>query len=163
MVLSLEIARQKEIIREKYACVLNGGSCSAHTTSFPSGFSAQEPLLFLCMLIHLTKLAKHGLRPHGLHSLYNLVSVSLLSSYNLKSPETINDTACQVSALLHKPNWQQNDILKSLVSHMPPHAASQVILLHGENTELGVRFFKWVCKQSTYCYDVNSRDRKSVV
>lgn len=158
MVLSLEIARQKEIRLEgNTPILLNGGSCSSHTTSFPSGFSPQEPLLFLCMLIHLTKLTKHGLRPHGLHSLYNLVSVSLLSSYNLKSPEIINDTACQVSALLHKPNWQQNDILKSLVSHMPPHVASQVILLHGENTELGVRFFKWVCKQSTYCYDVNSR------
>lgn len=132
---------------------------SSHTTSFvPFWFSPQDHLLFLCMLIHLTKLTKHGLRPHVFHSVYNLFFVSLLSSYNLKSPETINDTAYQVSALLNKPNWQQNDILKSLVSHMPPHVASQVILLlHGHNTELGVRFFKWVCKQSTYCYYVNSK------
>ncbi|KAJ4728433.1 Pentatricopeptide repeat-containing protein [Melia azedarach] len=110
------------------------------------------------MLIHLTKLTKHGVRPSVFQSpyKYNLFCVSF-SSYNLKLPETINDTANQVSAFLNKPNWQQNDFLKSLVSHMTPHVAYQVILLQGNDTHQGVRFFNWVCRHSTYCYDVESR------
>lgn len=47
--------------------------------------------------------------------------------------------------------------LKSLVSHMSPESACKVISLHSDNIALCVRFFKWVCKQSTYCYSIDSR------
>ncbi|KAJ0112700.1 hypothetical protein Patl1_01532 [Pistacia atlantica] len=40
---------------------------------------------------------------------------------------------------------------------MTPNVASQVVLLQGNNPDLGFRFFKWVCKQSTYCYDIGGR------
>lgn len=39
---------------------------------------------------------------------------------------------------------------------MAPLSASKTFELHGYNMELGVRFFKWVCKHSTYCYDLDS-------
>ncbi|KAF5446427.1 hypothetical protein F2P56_032055, partial [Juglans regia] len=47
--------------------------------------------------------------------------------------------------------------LWSLISHMTPLSASKTIERHGYNMELGVRFFKWVCKHSTSCYDLDSR------
>ncbi|KAL6339488.1 hypothetical protein AAG906_033027 [Vitis piasezkii] len=47
--------------------------------------------------------------------------------------------------------------LKSLASHMTPHLAGKIIGLHSNNVELGVRFFKWICRQSSYCYDLDGR------
>ncbi|XP_037495778.1 pentatricopeptide repeat-containing protein At3g07290, mitochondrial [Jatropha curcas] len=109
------------------------------------------------MLIHTTKLTKAPFGPLVFPSQFIFSSVSLISTYNQKNPETVEGTVYLVSSLVNKPNWERNSHLKSLVSHMPPFAVHKIIELHNNNTELGVRFFKWVCKQSTYCYDIDSR------
>lgn len=111
-----------------------------------------------CMLAHPTKLARLPIRPHVFQSATMRLPISLLTSQILKDPETTtHNNVYNVSAMLNKQNWQQSSLLKSLVSHMTPKVASQVLLLHGNSPELGFRFFKWVCKQSTYCYDIDGR------
>ncbi|XP_037495775.1 pentatricopeptide repeat-containing protein At3g07290, mitochondrial-like [Jatropha curcas] len=109
------------------------------------------------MLIQTTKLAKAPFGPLVFPSQFIFSSVSLISISNRKNPETVEGTVYFVSSLVNKPNWERNGHLKSLVSHMPPFAVHKIIELHNNNTELGVRFFKWVCRQSTYCYDIDSR------
>ncbi|KAI7982774.1 Pentatricopeptide repeat-containing protein [Camellia lanceoleosa] len=88
----------------------------------------------------------------------------MLSSFSLPFPpsqtvssESVDDTISRISTLINQPNWEQSNPLKLLVSHIPPHAASNVIAQHSHNIELGIRFFRWVCKQSTHCYDLDSR------
>ncbi|XP_065873203.1 pentatricopeptide repeat-containing protein At3g07290, mitochondrial [Euphorbia lathyris] len=104
------------------------------------------------MLLPRTKLTKIPLlRPTS------FISVSLLSTYDQTTPETINDDSFLVSSLIKNPNWDGNTLLKSMVSHMPPHTAHKIIQLHRNDTDLGVRFFNWVCKQSSYCYDIDSK------
>ncbi|XP_010524658.1 PREDICTED: pentatricopeptide repeat-containing protein At3g07290, mitochondrial isoform X2 [Tarenaya hassleriana] len=73
------------------------------------------------------------------------------------NPETSDDTVLDVLSLLRSPKWEQNSILKSIVSHISPHVASQVISRHGGDTDLCLRFFKWVCKHSSYCYDLGQK------
>ncbi|XP_021814188.1 pentatricopeptide repeat-containing protein At3g07290, mitochondrial isoform X1 [Prunus avium] len=87
----------------------------------------------------------------------SLSSVSYQSSRSQAIPESLDDTTSRVSAFLKQPNWERSNLLKSLVSHMAPYAATKVLQLHGNDIELGVRFFKWVCKHSTYCYDFDNR------
>ncbi|KAM1421591.1 hypothetical protein ACFX2I_003830 [Malus domestica] len=86
-----------------------------------------------------------------------LSSVAYQSSGSRAAPESSDDTTSRVSSLIQQPNWERSSLLKSMVSHMAPQAAAKVLQLHGGDTELGVRFFKWVCKHSTYCYDLDSR------
>ncbi|TQD87866.1 hypothetical protein C1H46_026569 [Malus baccata] len=86
-----------------------------------------------------------------------LSSVAYQSSGSRAAPESSDDTTSRVSSLIQQPNWERSSLLKSMVSHMAPRAAAKVLQLHGGDTELGVRFFKWVCKHSTYCYDLDSR------
>ncbi|XP_031285574.1 pentatricopeptide repeat-containing protein At3g07290, mitochondrial isoform X2 [Pistacia vera] len=110
------------------------------------------------MLIHPTKLTRLPIRLHVFQSATMRLCISLFSSQILKDPETTtHNIVYNVSTLLNKQNWQQNNLLKLLVSHMTPNVASQVVLLQGNNPDLGFRFFKWVCKQSTYCYDIGGR------
>ncbi|KAJ4834605.1 hypothetical protein Tsubulata_049709 [Turnera subulata] len=42
---------------------------------------------------------------------------------------------------------------------MTPQEAHRVVELNRNDTSLGVWFFKWACRQSTYCYHVDSRIR----
>ncbi|XP_021907171.1 pentatricopeptide repeat-containing protein At3g07290, mitochondrial [Carica papaya] len=119
--------------------------------------STRSLSLALCMLIHGTKVVKVFSGAHAFCSPSLFISLSLFSSYKQTDPKTIEHSAFNVSALLRKPNWEQDNLLKSVVSHMTPHVASNVISLHNINPQLGVRFFKWVCKQSTYCYDIEHR------
>ncbi|XP_048429627.1 pentatricopeptide repeat-containing protein At3g07290, mitochondrial isoform X2 [Pyrus x bretschneideri] len=86
-----------------------------------------------------------------------LSSVAYQSSGSRAAPESSVDTTSRVSSLIQQPNWERSSLLKSMVSHMAPQVAAKVLQLHGGDTELGVRFFKWVCKHSTYCYDLDSR------
>ncbi|KAK2971429.1 hypothetical protein RJ640_025379 [Escallonia rubra] len=81
------------------------------------------------------------------------------SPTNLASPlQPPDDTPYRVSTLITQPiSWDQNKQLKSLVSHMDPQSACDVLHFHSNNTQLGVKFFKWVCKQSTYCYGLDGR------
>ncbi|KAJ8900419.1 hypothetical protein K2173_025196 [Erythroxylum novogranatense] len=109
------------------------------------------------MLIHLTKLAKVCLRSNVFPSPSVLSSVFFFSSYDQTSSKPIKDVVFHVSALINKPKWEDNTFLKSLVSHMSPHEACKTIELQSNNDDLGVRFFQWICKQSTYCYDIDSR------
>ncbi|XP_010464347.1 PREDICTED: pentatricopeptide repeat-containing protein At3g07290, mitochondrial-like isoform X1 [Camelina sativa] len=62
-----------------------------------------------------------------------------------------------VASLLKNPNWEKNSSLKSLVSHMNPHVASQVIALQRSDNDICVRFFMWVCKHSSYCFEPAQR------
>ncbi|XVF72305.1 hypothetical protein PTKIN_Ptkin12aG0110200 [Pterospermum kingtungense] len=89
-----------------------------------------------------------------------LYSVSSPSSYN-QTPTVVTseDTALLTSSLINQPNWKTDQTLKSLVSHMDPNVAAQVILLQNDKVSLALQFFQWVCQHSTYCYDVNSRIR----
>ncbi|CAL5353420.1 unnamed protein product [Camellia sinensis] len=117
-------------------------------------------MCLLCMLIPTNKLLKLRLKPS--HVLKQ--SVSMLSSFSLPFPPnqtvssaSVDDTISRISPLINQPNWEQSNPLKLLVSHIPPHAASNVIAQYSHNIELGIRFFRWVCKQSTHCYDLDSR------
>ncbi|XP_022758749.1 pentatricopeptide repeat-containing protein At3g07290, mitochondrial [Durio zibethinus] len=89
----------------------------------------------------------------------SLNSVSFLSSYNQTTAVVLTpqDTAHRTSSLINQPNWKTNLTLKSLVSHMNPNVAAQVILLQNNNVSLAFKFFQWVCQHSTYCYDTTSR------
>ncbi|EOA31849.1 hypothetical protein CARUB_v10015076mg [Capsella rubella] len=58
-----------------------------------------------------------------------------------------------VASLLKISNWEKNSSLKSLVSHMNPHVASQVISHQRSDNDICVRFFMWVCKHSSYCFE----------
>ncbi|EPS62491.1 hypothetical protein M569_12300 [Genlisea aurea] len=64
-----------------------------------------------------------------------------------------------ISALLKKPNWENDDKLKSLVSHSSPESVSTVLSLHHRDIPLCLRFFKWACRRSTYCYGIEARIR----
>ncbi|XVE72705.1 hypothetical protein DITRI_Ditri11bG0060600 [Diplodiscus trichospermus] len=88
-----------------------------------------------------------------------LCSVSFLSSHNRTTPAVVTseDTAHRISSLINQPNWKTDHILKSLVSHMNPNVAAQVILLQDDKVSLAFQFFQWVCQHSTYCYDLTSR------
>ncbi|GMI73489.1 hypothetical protein like AT3G07290 [Hibiscus trionum] len=81
------------------------------------------------------------------------------SFISISSKPTPQDIAHRVSSLINQPNWKTNDTLKSLVSHMNPSVAAQVILLQNHQLKLALRFFQWVCQHSTYCYDTTSRIR----
>ena len=83
----------------------------------------------------------------------------MFSSPSLQSTsdQTMEGTAFHISSLINKPNWEHDKTLKSLASHMSPHLAGKIIGLHSNNVELGVRFFKWVSRQSAYCYDLDGR------
>ncbi|XP_059626248.1 pentatricopeptide repeat-containing protein At3g07290, mitochondrial [Cornus florida] len=104
------------------------------------------------MLSHTSKRLNFCFR-----SYYLKQSLSMLSSVSFRSPDASDDAVHRVSTLINQPNWEQDHHLKSLVSHMTPHVASNVMALNSTNIKLGVQFFKWVCKQSTYCYDLDSR------
>ncbi|KAI3472718.1 hypothetical protein Pfo_028078 [Paulownia fortunei] len=103
------------------------------------------------MLLRAVRLQALLLKPH----FQALQSLSLLST--TPHPGPLNDTVYDVSALIKKPNWQKNIRLKSLVSHLNPHLVSRIIAFHSRDIPLCLKFFKWVCKQSTYCYDIDSR------
>ncbi|KAL0436702.1 UNVERIFIED_CONTAM: Quinone-oxidoreductase QR1, chloroplastic [Sesamum radiatum] len=92
-----------------------------------------------------------SLKPH----LHALQSLSLLSTTPLPRPSI--DAVTDVSAQLKKPNWQTSNHLKSLVSHLNPHLVSKIIASHSRDIPLCLKFFKWVCQQSTYCYDMDGR------
>ncbi|KAL5538304.1 hypothetical protein UlMin_045837 [Ulmus minor] len=87
--------------------------------------------------------------------------VSFLSSFIQTHPQTITYAATsrvsRVSDLINQPNWENNQLLNSLASHITPYEASKIIHLHSSNIQLGLRFFKWVSNQSTYCYDLDAR------
>ncbi|KAG5514830.1 hypothetical protein RHGRI_036021 [Rhododendron griersonianum] len=111
-------------------------------------------------LDYLVQLLKSRFKPshvHKPHPFSMFSSTPLPSPPNQTVPTPLNDTVHHISSLITQPNWEQSNRLKSLVSHMPPHLASDVIARHSSNVELGVRFFTWVCKQSTYCYDFHCR------
>ncbi|KAL8526013.1 hypothetical protein ACS0TY_015291 [Phlomoides rotata] len=84
-----------------------------------------------------------------------LQSLSLLCT--APHPGQQNDIVLSVSALIKKPTWQNNIYLKSLVSHLSPHLVSRIIALNSRDIPLCLKFFKWVCNQSSYCYDIDSR------
>lgn len=110
------------------------------------------------MLAHRTKLLNLASRAFLLvPSPPSISHASCSSSVGPTNPEATDDLISRVSALMKKPNWEQSSLLKSLVSHMSPGTASKLIERHSSDIELGVRFFKWVCRQSTYCYDLDSR------
>lgn len=110
------------------------------------------------MLIQTNKLLGLRSRP-AIVCPYNLLTSFLFYLSPLDQPisESIDESTSYVSALIKEPNWEQSSLLKSLVSHMTPLSASKVIELNSNNAELGVRFFKWVCRHSTYCYDLDGR------
>ncbi|KAJ0052903.1 hypothetical protein Pint_01492 [Pistacia integerrima] len=104
------------------------------------------------MLIHPTKLARLPIRLHAFQSATMRLRISLLSSQILKDPETTtHNIVYNASTLLNKQNWQQNNLLKLLVSHMTPNVASQVVLLQGNNPDLGFRFFKAIVELIKEC------------
>ncbi|KAL3850434.1 hypothetical protein ACJIZ3_012316 [Penstemon smallii] len=104
------------------------------------------------MLLRAIRLQALPLKTHNFRALQ---SISLLSS--LPNSDPLNDTVHHISTLLKKPNWQNNIRLKSFVSHMNPHLVSKIIAFHSHDIPLSLNFSKWVCKQSTYCYDIDSR------
>ncbi|KAL0286379.1 UNVERIFIED_CONTAM: Pentatricopeptide repeat-containing protein, mitochondrial [Sesamum angustifolium] len=103
------------------------------------------------MLLRVVRTEPFSLKLH----LHALQSLSLLSTTPLPSPS--NDAVTHVSALLKKPNWQMSNRLKSLVSHLNPRSVSKIIASHSRDIPLCLKFFKWVCQQSTYCYDMDGR------
>ncbi|KAL2488274.1 Pentatricopeptide repeat-containing protein [Forsythia ovata] len=103
------------------------------------------------MLLRTFKFQALPLKPH----LRSHQSLSLVSSIPID--DAPNDTVYHVSTLIKKPGWEKNNQLKLLVSHMNPLVASKIIALHSNDIPLSLKFFKWVCMQSTYCYDIDSR------
>ncbi|KAK4440985.1 Pentatricopeptide repeat-containing protein, mitochondrial [Sesamum alatum] len=103
------------------------------------------------MLLRVIRPEPFSFKPHFLA----LQSLSLLST--TPHPRPSNDAVTNVSALLKKPNWQTSNHLKSLVSHLNPHLVSKVIASQRRDIPLCLKFFKWVCRQSTYCYDMDGR------
>ncbi|KAK6145132.1 hypothetical protein DH2020_021952 [Rehmannia glutinosa] len=103
------------------------------------------------MLFRVVRLQALSLKPH----FHALQSLSFLCT--TPHPGALNDTVFSVSALLKKPNWKKNIRLKSLVSHLNPHLVSRIIASQSRDIPLCIKFFKWVCKQSTCCYDVERR------
>ncbi|KAL1211950.1 Pentatricopeptide repeat-containing protein [Cardamine amara subsp. amara] len=102
------------------------------------------------MLIHFRSPRKIlALGSHVFPSSYAFFSVT--SRPSLFSPDEV--AAHDVASLLKSPNWEKNNSLKSLVSHMSPHVASQVIALQRSDNDICARFFMWVCKHSSYCFD----------
>ncbi|KAG2318174.1 hypothetical protein Bca52824_021296 [Brassica carinata] len=103
------------------------------------------------MLIHIRSSRKiSSLARHALHSSNAHLSVSPQQPSHLPPDEEA--AAAAAASFLKTPNWEKNNTLKSLVSHMNPHIASQVISLHSTETDACVRFFTWVCKHSSYCF-----------
>ncbi|KAG6411890.1 hypothetical protein SASPL_124543 [Salvia splendens] len=72
-------------------------------------------------------------------------------------PFSADDAFSDVSALIKKPKWQSNPRLETLVSHLSPKSVSRIIASQSGDVPLCLTFFKWVCKKSTYCYDLDSR------
>lgn len=105
--------------------------------------------LFLCMQLRALWVARI---PDG-HS----HAFRFLSMFSSSSDQTVEATALHISNLINKPHWEHDKTVKSLASHMTPHLAGKIIGLHSDDVELGVRFFKWVCRQSAYCYDFDGR------
>ncbi|CBI35592.3 unnamed protein product, partial [Vitis vinifera] len=106
------------------------------------------------MLLRTTRLVRIPNRhSYAFQFPFMFSSLSLQSSSN----QTTEGTAFHISNLINKPNWEHDKTLKSLASHMTPHLAGKIIGLQSNNVELGVRFFKWVCRQSSYCYDLDGR------
>ncbi|KAL0460450.1 UNVERIFIED_CONTAM: Pentatricopeptide repeat-containing protein, mitochondrial [Sesamum latifolium] len=103
------------------------------------------------MLLRVFRLEPFSLKPR----VHALQSLSLLSTTPLLRPS--DDAVTDVSVLLKKPNWQTSNHLKSLVSHLNPHLVSRIIASHSSDIPLCLKFFKWVCQQSTYCYDMDGR------
>ncbi|KAL8026870.1 hypothetical protein ABFX02_14G057800 [Erythranthe guttata] len=104
------------------------------------------------MLLRGIRLHSLSLKPH----FYALFSLSPLCT--TPHSEHSNDAVFNVSALIKQPDWQNNIRLKSIVSHSNPQFVFRIISLHSrDHVPLCVDFFKWVCKQSTYCYDTDSR------
>ncbi|XP_021274012.1 pentatricopeptide repeat-containing protein At3g07290, mitochondrial [Herrania umbratica] len=83
-----------------------------------------------------------------------LISASILYSFSAVTPK---DAAHHASSLINQPNWKTNQTFKSLVSHMNPSVAAQVVLLQNDNVSLALQFFRWVCQHSTYCYPITGR------
>ncbi|CAN8260171.1 unnamed protein product [Cochlearia groenlandica] len=106
------------------------------------------------MLIHIKTprkiwtLARHVFPSSSAYS-------SVSSQPSQFSPDEI--VAHEAASLLRNPNWEKNTSLKSLVSHMNPHVASHVISLQSSDNDVCVRFFLWVCKHSSYCFDPNQK------
>ncbi|KAL3649281.1 hypothetical protein CASFOL_005684 [Castilleja foliolosa] len=103
------------------------------------------------MLIRVAKLQALSLKPH-FHAFQFL---SLLCT--TPHPGPLNDPVFEISAMIKKPNWQNNIRLKPLVSHLNPHSVSRIIASHSRDIPLCLNFFKLACKQSTYCYDIDGR------
>ncbi|VFQ69713.1 unnamed protein product [Cuscuta campestris] len=85
---------------------------------------------------------------------WSVADMPVLPSCPLASPP---ESLHQVCALMKKPKWEEDDFLKSLVSHMNPGLASQVLALQSNDIQLSLRFFRWVCLHSTYCYDLDGK------
>ncbi|KAJ0244348.1 Pentatricopeptide repeat-containing protein [Hirschfeldia incana] len=103
------------------------------------------------MLIHIRTSRKiSSLARHALHS--SNAYFSLSSQPSQLPPDESAAAARDVASFLKTPNWEKNTTLKSLVSHMNPHIASQVISLHSSEPNTCLRFFTWVCKHSSYCF-----------
>ncbi|CAH2054662.1 unnamed protein product [Thlaspi arvense] len=104
------------------------------------------------MLIHI-----RSPRPRKILALARHVfpsSNAYFSVSSLPSQFSPDEVAAQdIASLLKTPNWEKNSSLKSLVSHISPHVASQVISLQSSDTDICLRFFLWVCKHSSYCFE----------
>ncbi|CAA7050917.1 unnamed protein product [Microthlaspi erraticum] len=102
------------------------------------------------MLIHIRSPRKiSALARHVFPSSNAFFSVSSRPSQFPPDEALARDAA----SLLKSSNWEKNNALKSLVSHMSPLVASQVMSLQRSDADICVRFFMWVCKHSSYCFD----------
>ncbi|CAH8356455.1 unnamed protein product [Eruca vesicaria subsp. sativa] len=99
------------------------------------------------MLIHIRSLLPRKISSLTRHASHTYFSVSAQPSH-LPPDEEARD----VASLLKTPNWEKNNTLKSLTSHMNPHIASQVISLHSNEPHTCLRFFTYVSKHSSYCF-----------
>ncbi|XP_034690458.1 pentatricopeptide repeat-containing protein At3g07290, mitochondrial [Vitis riparia] len=153
----VRIEGNPEVVRP-FSCVKPVSSV-AFTFTFDSTHRSKStlptlPSVSLCMLLRTTRLVRIPNRhSYAFQFPFMFSSLSLQSSSN----QTTEGTAFHISNLINKPNWEHDKTLKSLASHMTPYLAGKIIGLHSNNVELGVRFFKWVCRQSSYCYDLDGR------
>ncbi|KAL9827935.1 Pentatricopeptide repeat-containing protein mitochondrial [Arabidopsis thaliana] len=107
------------------------------------------------LLIHIRSTRK--ILALGRHVFPSNAFFSVSSRPSLSSSDEV--AAHDVASLLKTPNWEKNSSLKSLVSHMNPNVASQVISLQRSDNDICVRFFMWVCKHSSYCFDPTQKNQ----
>ncbi|XAR72479.1 hypothetical protein NMG60_11019124 [Bertholletia excelsa] len=111
------------------------------------------------MFIDLNKLLKLGFK--GSHFQQHTIRLFLSTCPRFPPGQTVpvsfDDTIHHVSSLINQPKWEESKHLKLIVSHIPPLVASRIIAQQKDNIELGFRFFRWVCKQSSYCYHLEGR------